>query len=139
MELSISDGSIALMAKALVKNDDYKYFSERAKNYQLYYDKSVGFFRGIMKDGTWNPVFDPFKSTKPIAADYAEGNAWQYLWLAPQDVFGLIDFLGGKDVFNARLDSFFTITPKDNSEVLVDLTGLIGQYAHGNEPSHHIA
>jgi len=139
MELSISDGSIALMAKALGNNDDFTYFSKRAKNYQLYYDKSVGFFRGIMKDGTWNPLFDPFKSTKPIAADYAEGNAWQYLWLAPQDVSGLINFLGGKDIFNARLDSFFTITPKDNSEILVDLTGLIGQYAHGNEPSHHIA
>ena len=139
MELSISDGSIALMAKALGKNDDYLYFSKRAKNYQLNYDKSVGFFRGTMKDGTWNSMFDPFKSTKPWAADYSEGNAWQYLWLAPQDVSGLINFLGGKDVFNARLDSFFKITPKDNSEVLVDLTGLIGQYAHGNEPSHHIA
>jgi len=139
MELSISDGSIALMAKALGKSEDYSYFSKRAKNYQLFYDQSVGFFRGVKSDGTRNPEFDPFKSTKPWAADYAEGNAWQYLWLAPQDVSGLISFLGGKDVFNARLDSFFTVTPKDTSDVLVDLTGLIGQYAHGNEPSHHIA
>jgi len=139
MELSISDGSIALMAKALGKTDDYKYFSKRAKNYQLYYDASVGFFRGIMSNGSWNPVFDPFKSTKPMAKDYAEGNAWQYLWLAPQDVSGLIKLIGGKDVFNARLDSFFVLAPKDDSEVLVDLTGNIGQYAHGNEPSHHIA
>ena len=139
MELSISDGSIALMAKALGKTDDYKYFIKRAKNYQLYYDASVGFFRGIMSDGSWNPVFDPFKSTKPMAKDYAEGNAWQYLWLAPQDVSGLIKLIGGKDVFNARLDSFFVLAPKDDSEVLIDLTGNIGQYAHGNEPSHHIA
>jgi len=139
MELSISDGSIALMAKALGKEEDYSYFSKRAENYKLYYDQSVGFFRGIKSDGTRNPDFDPFKSIKPWAADYAEGNAWQYLWLAPQDVSGLMSFLGGKDVFNARLDSFFTISPKDNTEVLVDLTGLIGQYAHGNEPSHHIA
>jgi predicted alpha-1,2-mannosidase len=139
MELSISDGSIALMAKALGKTNDYDYFSKRAKNYQLYYDRSVGFFRGIMSDGSWNPVFDPFKSTKPMAKDYAEGNAWQYLWLVPQDVSGLIKLLGGEDVFNARLDSFFSLTPKDDSEVLVDLTGIIGQYAHGNEPSHHIA
>ncbi|HCY43756.1 MAG TPA: sugar hydrolase [Prolixibacteraceae bacterium] len=139
MELSISDGSIALMAKALGKNDDYIYFSKRAKNYQLFYDQTVGFFRGIKSDGTRNPVFDPIKSQKPWALDYAEGNAWQYLWLAPQDVSGLINFLGGKDIFNARLDSFFTITSENNSEVLVDLTGLIGQYAHGNEPSHHIA
>lgn len=139
MELSISDGSIALMAKALGKNDDYIYFSKRAKNYQLFYDQAVAFFRGVKSDGTRNPVFDPFKSTKPWADDYAEGNAWQYLWLAPHDVSGLINFLGGKDVFNARLDTFFSIKPKDSTEVLVDLTGLIGQYAHGNEPSHHIA
>ncbi|MHC1705715.1 MAG: GH92 family glycosyl hydrolase [Tenuifilaceae bacterium] len=139
MELSISDGSIALMAKALGKNDDYIYFSKRAKNYQLFYDESVGFFRGIKSDGTRNPMFDPFKSTKPWANDYAEGNAWQYLWLAPQDVKGLINFLGGKDVFNTRLDSFFALSAPENSEILVDLTGNIGQYAHGNEPSHHIA
>lgn len=139
MELSISDGSIALMAKALGKTDDFDYFSKRARNYQLYYDKNVGFFRGILSDGSWNPMFDPFKSTKPMAKDYAEGNAWQYLWLAPQDVSGLIHLLGGNDAFNARLDRFFVLSPKDTSEVLVDLTGLIGQYAHGNEPSHHIA
>jgi predicted alpha-1,2-mannosidase len=139
MELSISDGSIALMAKALGKNDDYVYFSQRAKNYQLFYDQAVGFFRGINSDGTRNPLFDPIKSKKPWGADYAEGNAWQYLWLAPQDVSGLIKLMGGQDVFNARLDSFFSITNKDNSELLSDLTGLIGQYAHGNEPSHHIA
>ncbi len=139
MELSISDGSIALMAKALGKNEDYLYFSKRAKNYHLFYDRSVGFFRSAMSDGSKNPVFDPFKSTKPWSKDYAEGNAWQYLWLAPQDVSGLISLLGGKEAFNAKLDSFFTITSKDTSEVLVDLTGLIGQYAHGNEPSHHIA
>ena len=71
--------------------------------------------------------------------DYSEGNAWQYLWLAPQDVPGLIDLLGGADAFNARLDSFFVLASQDESEVLVDLTGAIGQYAHGNEPSHHIA
>jgi len=127
------------MAKALGKNDDFNYFSKRAKNYQFFYDPAVSFFRGIKSDGTRNPVFDPIKSTKPWGADYAEGNAWQYLWLAPQDVPGLISFLGGKDIFNARLDSFFTIATPASSEVLSDLTGLIGQYAHGNEPSHHIA
>ncbi len=139
MELSVSDGSIALMAKALGKNEDYHYFSKRARNYQLFYDQSVGFFRSALSDGSKNPVFDPFKSIKPWSKDYAEGNAWQYLWLAPQDVSGLIQLLGGKETFNARLDTFFTITSKDTSDVLVDLTGLIGQYAHGNEPSHHIA
>jgi predicted alpha-1,2-mannosidase len=138
LELSVSDGSTALMAKALGKDDDFKHFSKRAKNYQLYYDESVGFFRGISSDGSWNPLFSPVSSTKPMIKDYAEGNAWQYLWLAPHDIPGLIDLLGGEDNFTMRLDSFFTI---ENTEDEIDnnLTGLIGQYAHGNEPSHHIA
>ncbi len=139
MELSISDGSTALMAKAMGKDEDFEYFSKRAKNYQLYYDKSVEFFRGIKSDGSWNPIFSPLTSKKSVARDYAEGNAWQYLWLAPQDVSGLIDLLGGKERFIARLDSFFRIETEVDEEVIVDLTGLIGQYAHGNEPSHHIA
>ncbi len=139
MELSISDASIALMAKDLGRDEDFKYFSKRAKNYQLYYDEQVNFFHGRKKDGEWNGNFDPFKSKHNEAKDYSEGNAWQYLWLVPQDVSGLIDLLGGKDVFINRLDEFFTIEPDDTSKVLIDLTGNIGQYAHGNEPSHHIA
>jgi predicted alpha-1,2-mannosidase len=138
LEYSIADGSIALMAKAMGKKDDYEYFMKRSQNYRLYYDREAGFFRGKLQDGKWNPVFDPFKSTKPYATDYAEGNAWQYLWLVPQDVEGLIKLLGGEKEFLKRLDTFFTIESKD-AEVLVDLTGLIGQYAHGNEPGHHIA
>ena len=138
MELSIGDGSAALMAKAMGKNDDFEYFSKRAKNYQQYYDKSVGFFRGINSDGSWNQQFFPLASERPLAKDYSEGNAWQYLWLAPQDVNGLIDLLGGNDKFIARLDSFFTLN-SESEKVLIDLTGLIGQYAHGNEPSHQIA
>jgi predicted alpha-1,2-mannosidase len=138
MEYSISDGSIALMAKALGKPDDYEYFRKRSQNYKLYFDGENGFFRGKMSDGSWNPNFDPIKSTRPYAADYAEGNAWQYLWLVPQDVEGLIKLLGGEKEFVSRLDTFFSLESK-GGEVLVDLTGLIGQYAHGNEPSHHIA
>ena len=139
MELCISDGSIALMAKAMGKEDDYEYYNRRAKNYQLYYDHSVEFFRGKKSDGSWNPIFVPLSSKRSIAKDYAEGNAWQYLWLAPQDVSGLMELMGGRDKFISRLDSFFMLEPEDETEVLVDLTGLIGQYAHGNEPSHHIA
>jgi len=139
MELCISDGSIALMAKAMGKDEDYEYFSKRARNYQLYYDQAVEFFRGVDSKGNWNPVFAPLSSNKTIAKDYAEGNAWQYLWLAPQDVSGLMELMGGQDRFISRLDSFFLLDSEDESEVLVDLTGLIGQYAHGNEPSHHIA
>jgi predicted alpha-1,2-mannosidase len=139
MELCIGDGSAALMAKAMGREDDYEYFSKRAKNYQQYYDPSVGFFRGIMSDGSWNPVFDPLSSNRKIAKDYAEGNPWQYLWLAPQDVPGLIEMLGGEERFIARLDSFFIIENENEDEIISDITGLIGQYAHGNEPSHHIA
>ena len=84
MELCISDGSIALMAQALGKDEDYKYYSKRAKNYQLYYDESVEFFRGVKSDGNWDPIFDPLSSERSLAKDYAEGNAWQYLWLAPR-------------------------------------------------------
>jgi len=138
MELSISDGSTALIARALGKEEDFEYFSKRAKNYQLYYDESTGFFRGIMSDGSWDPSFSPLASDHLLAKDYAEGNAWQYLWLTPQDLDGLIELLGGEDMFISRLDSFFILDAEDE-EVLVDLTGLIGQYAHGNEPSHHIA
>ena len=138
MEIAIGDASIALMAKAMGKTEDYDYFWKRAQNYKLYYDREVGFFRGVMADGSWNPVFDPIKSIRPWAADYAEGNAWQYLWLAPQDVRGLVELLGGEEAFLERLNTFFTLD-SDDEDVLIDLTGIIGQYAHGNEPSHHIA
>ena len=140
LEYAIGDGSIALMAKKLGKSDDYEYFKKRAENYKLYYDKEVGFIRGKMGNGEWNPIFDPIKSKRPYASEYAEGNAWQYLWLVPQDIYGLIDMLGGEDAFLDRLDTFFSLEfdPSD-PDVLIDLTGNIGQYAHGNEPSHHIA
>jgi len=135
LEFSISDGSIALMAKALGKTSDYEYYKKRGQNYKLYYDSKVGFIRGKMADGRWNPDFDPLKSTRPFGTDFAEGNSWQYLWLAPQDVPGLISLLGGEKSFTAKLDTFFSIPLTGD---LVDLTGGIGQYAHGNEPGHHI-
>jgi predicted alpha-1,2-mannosidase len=137
MELSVSDGSTALMAQAMGDKKNYEYFKERSKNYQLYYDRETGFFRGKKSDGTWNPIFDPLSSVKEIAIDLAEGNAWQYLWTAPQDVYGLMELLGGEERFVERLDTFFLL--ESVGEVRIDLTGLIGQYAHGNEPSHHIA
>ena len=139
LELAISDGSIALLAKAMGKSSDYDYFSKRSENYKVYYDSLTGFFRGKMTDGSWNPVFDPIKSTKPWATDYAEGNAWQYLWLLPQDIPGMISLLGGEKSFIEKLDHFFSLKAEMDEEALIDLTGLIGQYAHGNEPSHHIS
>jgi hypothetical protein len=139
LEYAVGDACIALMARKMGKTDDYAYFRKRAENYKLYYDTVSGFPRGKMANGEWNPVFDPLKSKRPYATDYAEGNAWQYLWLAPQDVYGLIEMLGGETAFIDRLDQFFSLNsdPSD-PDVLVDLTGNIGQYAHGNEPSHHI-
>ncbi|MDF2192401.1 GH92 family glycosyl hydrolase [Paraflavitalea sp. CAU 1676] len=138
LEYCISDASIALLAKALNKQDDYEYFSKRSQNYRLYYDPAFQFFKGRLSDGTWKPAFDAVKSYKPWADDYAEGNAWQYLWLAPHDVDGLQQLLGGRETFIKRLDTFFTLVPPHDPNALVDLTGLMGQYAHGNEPSHHI-
>jgi predicted alpha-1,2-mannosidase len=137
LEYAIGDGSTALMAKQLNKTDDYNYFLKRSKNYKVYFDQKDGFFKGKRSDGTWMPNFSPTKAANNV---YAEGNAWQYLWLVPQDVKGLIDLLGGEKKFNEKLDSLFvTKTPASEANSLADLTGLIGQYAHGNEPSHHIA
>jgi predicted alpha-1,2-mannosidase len=133
LEYAVSDGSIALMAKRLGKTNDYDYFEKRAGNYKLYFDPSDRFFKGKLSDGSWAPGFDPLGSKNNL---YAEGNAWQYLWLVPQDVKGLIALLGGDQLFNNRLDDFFRLK---STEDLADLTGLIGQYAHGNEPSHHVA
>jgi len=134
LEYAISDGSIALMAKAMKKTEDYAYFKKRAKNYKLYFDPSDRFFKGKLSNSNWTPGFDPMNTKNDL---YAEGNGWQYNWLVPQDVSGLIDLLHGDDTFNYRLDEFFKIPFKENEE-LADMTGLIGQYAHGNEPGHHI-
>jgi predicted alpha-1,2-mannosidase len=135
LEYAVSDGSVALMAKRMGKTADYNYFKKRAENYKLYFDPTDQFFKGKLSDGSWTPGFGPLKSKNDL---YAEGNAWQYLWLVPQDVPGLISLLGGDESFNKKLDEFFQIKSTEE-DGLADLTGLIGQYAHGNEPSHHVA
>lgn len=138
MEYSIGDGSAALMAKQMGKQDDYAFWERRSKNYRQYFDPSSKFFRGKKEDGTWNPAFNPTRSSRPWINDYSEGNSYQYLWLAPQDVPGLMSLMGGEDMFNKRLDSLFSIPLDTTGGHLADMTGLIGQYVHGNEPSHHI-
>jgi predicted alpha-1,2-mannosidase len=135
LEYAVSDGSIALMAKKMGKTADYNYFKKRSENYKLYFDPADQFFKGKLSDGNWSPGFGPLKSKNNL---YAEGNAWQYLWLVPQDVPGLIALLGGDKSFNTRLDDFFQLKSTEE-DGLQDLTGLIGQYAHGNEPSHHVS
>lgn len=134
LEYAISDASIAAMAKKLNRKADYDYFSKRASNYKLYFDPATKFFRAKLADGSFRPDFDP---TRAPDHDYTEGNAWQYLWLVPYDVKGLTALLGGDAAFANKLDSFFSVKMKADMK-LSDLTGLIGQYAHGNEPGHHI-
>lgn len=136
MEYAISDWSIAQMAKALNKEADYQYFSKRAELYKLYFDQQTRFVRGRVSNDQWrtpfNPVFAPYQKN-----DYTEGNAWQYTWLAPQDVHGLIQLLGGDQPFTQKLDSLFNASSVQVEGTPPDITGMIGQYAHGNEPNHH--
>ncbi|WP_423146146.1 GH92 family glycosyl hydrolase [Rubrolithibacter danxiaensis] len=136
LEYAIDDWCIAQMAKSLNKTDDYNYFSKRAKLYKEYFDKQTGFMRGKLKDGSWRTPFDPVAS-KHREDDYAEGNAWQYTWLVPHDVNGLIDLFGSKQAFASKLDSLFLAESARSDSGSPDITGLIGQYAQGNEPGHH--
>lgn len=138
MEYAIADGCTALMAKKMGKKDDYEYFNKRAGYYKNYYDSTVRFVRGRISNTQWREPFSPFVS-RHMKDDFTEGNAWQYTWLAPQDVHGLIQMLGGEKPFIKKLDSLFVVKGDMGKEASNDISGLIGQYAHGNEPSHHIA
>ena len=136
MEYAISDWAISKLARKLGKTDDAKYFSERAKAYKQYFDPNDRFMKGKLKDGSWRTPFNPVSAQHRVN-DYCEGNAWQYLWLVPQDPEGLIELLGGDKLFVQKLDSLFSISSELDEGASSDITGLIGQYAHGNEPSHH--
>lgn len=141
LEFAYDDWCVAQMAKALGKTDDYEYFSERSKAYAFLFDKGTGFMRGKAQDGkSWHEPFDPKFSSHRVHADYTEGNAWQHSWFVLHDVENLISLHGGKDAFNSKLEQLFTESSEITGDnVSVDISGLIGQYAHGNEPSHHIA
>ncbi len=136
MEYAIADWGIAQLAAKLDKPKDYEYFLNRSKSYKNYFDPETKFMRGKMADGSWRTPFDP-KSAQHRVNDYCEGNAWQYLWLTPQDPEGLIELLGGDKGFTSKLDQLFSISSDLEEGSSMDITGLIGQYAHGNEPSHH--
>ncbi len=136
-EVAIDDWAVAAVAQKLGKTEDAAYFAKRALNYKNYFDKETGFMRGKLSNGQWTTPFDPAFS-KHEGSDYTEGNAWQYLWLAPQDVNGLIELLGGKDAFADKLDQLFVVAEGvKGAEASPDISGLIGSYAHGNEPGHH--
>ena len=136
-EVAIDDWAVAAVAQKLGKTEDAAYFAKRTLNYKNYFDKETGFMRGKLSNGQWTTPFDPAFS-KHEGSDYTEGNAWQYLWLAPQDVAGLVELLGGKEPFADKLDQLFKVAEGvKGKEASSDISGLIGAYAHGNEPGHH--
>jgi predicted alpha-1,2-mannosidase len=135
MEYAIDDWCIAQVAKKLGKQADYEYFSKRGSNYKNYYDPKAGFMRGRLSETSWRTPYSPFVSIHEHG-DFTEGNGWQYTFLVPQDVEGLIGLLGGQAKFNTKLDSLFIAQGDMGKFKSPDVSGLIGQYAHGNEPSH---
>ncbi len=138
LESVYDDYAAADMAKRMGKEEDAAYFAQRADFYKNLFDKDTQFMRPRKADGTWKSPFNPndLAHSESSGGDYTEGNAWQYTWHVQHDVEGLIDLFGGREAFLNKLDSVFTVKLEST---LLDVTGLIGQYAHGNEPSHHIA
>jgi predicted alpha-1,2-mannosidase len=137
MEYAIDDWCIAQMARRLGKHKDAEAYAKRAAYYKNYFDARIGLVRPRTSDGTWKSPYDPLESIHE-KGDFTEGNGWQYTWLVPQDPEGLIGLLGGDKNFTNRLDSLFKVTGNMGKDAPGDITGLIGMYAHGNEPSHHI-
>ncbi|WP_247978460.1 GH92 family glycosyl hydrolase [Maribellus sp. YY47] len=138
LENSIDDRSVAQMAKGLGKEEDFKYFFKRSESYKSYFNKNTGFVHPRSADGSWASPYDPMESIHMVG-DFSEGNGWQYTFLVPQDPEGLIELFGGDDKFIDKLDSLFTITGDMGEHASIDITGLIGMYAQGNEPCHHMA
>jgi len=138
LEGAYDDWCAAQMAKGLGKTEDAAFFSKRSNYYRNLFDPQIGFFRAKNSDGKWAPNFFPLNYGGNGGYPFTEGNAWQYLWFVPQDVPGLVNLFGSKDKFIAKLDTFFTLKAKP-ADVNGNASGFIGQYAHGNEPSHHIA
>jgi predicted alpha-1,2-mannosidase len=136
LEYAFDDWCIAQMAKDLNKMDEHYYFMERAAYYKNLFDPSTLFMRAKLLNGEWKAPFDPFDTR--YENDYTEGNAWQYTWYVPHDVEELIRMMGGPEVFEKKLDSLFILDPDMGEEAALDVSGMIGQYVHGNEPSHHI-
>lgn len=140
LEYAFDDWCIAQMARLMENEEVYERYIIRSGFWQNLYDDETGFMRGKNADGSWARPFDPLRSSHRRNTDYTEGNAWQHSWFVPQDVERLINKMGGDSAFTARLDSMFSMSSKiTGKDVSPDISGMIGQYAHGNEPSHHIA
>ena len=141
LECAYDDWCAAQMAAKLGKTEDAAFFAKRAQNWKNVFDASIGFVRGRDTHGKWRDPFDPFRlgHGAGTANDFTEGNAFQYSWHVMQDPDGLVAAYGGRDKFIAKLDSLFTAPDKvEGAGLVLDVTGLIGQYVHGNEPSHHV-
>ena len=138
MEYAVDDWGIAAMARKMGKTGDAATYAKRAHYYKNYFDSSIHFIRPKLEDGSWRTPYDPARSIHTCLL-FCEGNGWQYTFFAPQDPYGLIGLFGGDKPFVAKLDDFFTNNDSMGEGASSDITGLIGQYAHGNEPSHHVA
>lgn len=138
LEYALADWCVAEVAKSCGRNDLDSLFRTRSKAYRQYFDPQTRFMRGRTSEGGFREPFNPFHS-RHMEDDYTEGNAWQYTWLVPHDIPGLVELLGGREAFLQKLDSLFIVDGDLGEGASSDITGLIGQYAHGNEPSHHIA
>lgn len=137
MEYAIADGAAARAAKYMGKDEDYKYFLNRSHSYRNYFDPETLFVRGKDSKGNFRTPFNP-RFAKHRDNDYCEGNAFQYTWLAPQDIEGLMNCFGSKEKMIEKLDDLFTASSDLGEGASPDISGMIGQYVHGNEPSHHI-
>lgn len=138
LEFAYNDWLIAQMMKEHYRKDLYDKYMELSRNYRNYFDPETKLMRGRLSDGSWITPFDPASVQRP--SNYVEGNAWQWAWFVPQDVEGLMELVGGQKSFEAHLDTLFTTSSEltGDPNAAADVTGMIGQYAHGNEPSHHI-
>ena len=137
LEYCAADDGVAKVAKLLGKSDDYNYFFNRSRSYKKYYDPETRFMRAIGTDGKFRLPFNPFFA-EHRTNDYTEGNAWQYTFLVPHDVKGLINLFGSDKAFMSKLDSLFFVEGWAGDNASPDMSGMTGQYAHGNEPSHHV-
>ncbi len=137
LEYALADWCVAKVARLLGKKADARLFAARALSYRNYFDPQTCFMRGVGSDGQFRVPFSPFSADHRMD-DYTEGNAWQYTWLVPHDVHGLVKLFGSEQRFVDKLDSLFVVTGDLGANASPDITGLIGQYAHGNEPSHHV-
>lgn len=139
LEMAFDDWCVAQLAKKLGKEDDYKRFSARSQYYRNLHNAETKFFQSKDDKGNWIEPFDPFKYGANGGQPFTEGNAWQYYWYVPQNIPDLVGLTGGDKAFSKKLDDFFTLTHEGEGEINSNASGFIGQYAHGNEPSHHVA